>query len=239
MIALADARRNHLLNALSESILDRWLPDMERVDMSLGAVLYEAAEKLDYVYFPINAVVSLLYVMESGASAEIAVVGNEGIVGIFLLLGDGSTTSRALVQCGGEGVRIPARDFKRVLNRSALVLHLMMRYTQALITQMAQTAVCNRHHSLDQQLCRWLLLSLDRLPGNELIMTQKLIANMLGVRRERVHEAARKLQDAGLIHYSRGHISVLNRKQLERRSCECYVTVKREYDRLLANLPAR
>jgi CRP-like cAMP-binding protein len=226
-------KQNHLLAALSTSILERWLPHLERVDMPLGGVLYESGETSRYVYFPATSIVSLLYLMENGASAEIAVVGNEGIVGISLFMGGGSTSSRALVQSGGAGFRMPAQNFKKEFNRSSAVLHLLLRYTQALITQMAQTAVCNRHHSLDQQLCRWLLLSLDRLQGDKLIMTQKLIADMLGVRREGVTQAALNLQDAGLIHYVRGHITVLDRKELEKRSCECYAVVKKEYDRLL------
>jgi CRP-like cAMP-binding protein len=235
MITVAEAAQNHLLAALSENILLRWLPKLHWVELPLGAVLYQSGEKADFVYFPTNAIVSLHYVLGDGASAEVAVVGNEGVVGIFVVMGDGTTTSRASVQSGGQGIRMPAKEFKKEFNRCAPVLHLMLSYTQALITQMAQTAVCNRHHSLEQQLCRLLLLSLDRLHCDELIMTQELIAHMLGVRREGVHEAARKLQDAGLIHYSRGHISVLDRKELEKRSCECYATVKREYDRLLPN----
>ena len=234
MIEVApDPKQSHLLAALPESILQRWLPHLEWVDMPLGAVLFESGETSSFVYFPTTAIVSLLYVMESGASAEIAVVGNEGVVGISLFMGGGSTSSRALVQSAGHVYRMPAGKFKKEFNRSTAALHLLLRYTQALITQMAQTAVCNRHHSLDQQLCRWLLLSLDRLQGDRLIMTQKLIANMLGVRREGVTEAAHKLQEAGLIDYSRGHITVLDRGQLETRSCECYAVVKREYDRLL------
>jgi CRP-like cAMP-binding protein len=188
---------------------------------------------LTYVYFPITAIVSLLYVMENGASAEIAVVGNEGLVGVSLFMGGESTPSRAVVQSAGVGCRLDAQVMKAEFNRAGPVLHLLLRYTQALITQMAQTAVCNRHHSLDQQLCRWLLLSLDRLDGNELVMTQELIANMLGVRREGVTEGALKLQKAELIRYSRGHITILNREGLEQRTCECYAVVKREYDRLL------
>ena len=187
---------------------------------------------MSHVYFPTSAIVSLLYVMENGASAEIAVVGNEGIVGISLFMGGESTPSRAVVQSAGEGFRLEAQVIKAEFNR-APVLHLLLRYTQALITQMSQTAVCNRHHSLDQQLCRWLLLSLDRLQGDDLVMTQELIANMLGVRREGVTEAALKLQAAGLIRYARGHICVLDRPGLERRTCECYAVVKKEYDRLL------
>lgn len=201
--------------------------------MPLGHVLYESGGSLAYVYFPLTAIVSLLYVMENGASAEIAVVGNEGIVGISIFMGGESTPSRAVVQSAGIGCRLEAQTIKSEFNRSGPVLHLLLRYTQALITQMAQTAVCNRHHSLDQQLCRWLLLSLDRLQGDELIMTQELIANMLGVRREGVTEGALKLQRAGLIQYARGHITVLDRGGLEKRTCECYAVVKREYDRLL------
>jgi CRP-like cAMP-binding protein len=239
MSANDDAQHNHILGALSEGILQRWLPDLETIELPLGKVLYESGEMIRYVYFPTTAIVSLLYVMEDGASAEIAVVGNEGIVGIFLVMGDGTTTSRAVVQSGGAGFRMAARQLKKEFNRSTVVLHLLLRYTQALITQMSQTAVCNRHHSLDQQLCRWLLLCLDRLQGNKLEMTQRLIADMLGVRREGVTEAARKLQDAGLIHYSRGHITMLDRLKLERRSCECYAVVKREYERLLGGREVR
>jgi CRP-like cAMP-binding protein len=191
------------------------------------------------VYFPTTAIVSLLYVLENGASAEIAVVGNEGIIGVSLFMGGESTPSRAVVQSAGQGFRLKAKVMKEEFNRAGPVLHLLLRYTQALITQMAQTAVCNRHHTLDQQLCRWLLLSLDRLQGTRLVMTQELIANMLGVRREGVTEAALKLQHAGLISYARGHITVLDRKRLEKRSCECYLVVKKEYDRLLPNKLAR
>jgi CRP-like cAMP-binding protein len=206
--------------------------------MPLGSVLYESGATLSHVYFPTSAIVSLLYVMENGASAEIAVVGSEGIVGISLFMGGESTPSRAVVQSSGEGFRLGAQLMKDEFDRGGLVLHLLLRYTQALITQMAQTAACNRHHSLDQQLCRWLLLSLDRLQSNELIMTQELIANMLGVRREGVTEGALKLQEDGLIRYSRGRIIVLNRPGLEERSCECYAVVKNEYDRLLPPTPA-
>ena len=201
--------------------------------MPLGEVLYEPGVTLKYVYFPITSIVSLLYVMENGASAEIAVVGNEGIVGVSLFMGGESTPSRAVVQSAGAGCRLQAQLMKAEFNKAGPVLHLLLRYTQALITQMAQTAVCNRHHSLDQQLCRWLLLSSDRLPDNELVMTQELIANMLGVRRETVTEAALKLQQAGLIRYARGRITVLDRRGLERRSCECYWVVRKEYERLL------
>jgi CRP-like cAMP-binding protein len=225
--------QNHLLAALPAAEWERWLPQLERVEMPLGQVLYESGTTLSHVYFPLTAIVSLLYVMENGASAEIAVVGNEGIVGISLFMGGESTPSRAVVQSAGHGFRLNAQTMKDEFNRAGPVLHLLLRYTQALITQMAQTAVCNRHHSLDQQLCRWLLLSLDRLQGNDLVMTQELIANMLGVRREGVTEAALKLQKVGLISYARGHISVLDRAGLEQRTCECYAVVKKEYDRLL------
>jgi CRP-like cAMP-binding protein len=234
----ADARANHLLAALPAPEWQRWQPHLEHVDMPLGSVLYESGAALSHVYFPTSAIVSLLYVMENGASAEIAVVGNEGIVGISLFMGGESTPSRAVVQSAGQGFRLRAQLMKDEFDRAGPVLHLLLRYTQALITQMAQTAVCNRHHSLDQQLCRWLLLSLDRLQNNELIMTQELIANMLGVRREGVTEGALKLQQAGLIRYSRGRITVLNRPGLEQRTCECYEVVKNEYDRLLPRTQA-
>ncbi len=223
---------NRLLAALPDAEWQRWLPQLEWVEMPLGAVLYESGSTLSHVYFPTTAIVSLLYGRENGASAEIAVVGNEGIVGVALFMGGESTPSRAVVQSAGEGFRLKAAAIKEEFNL-APVLHLLLRYTQALITQMAQTAVCNRHHTLDQQLCRWLLLSLDRLAGSELVMTQELIANMLGVRREGVTEGALKLQKAGLIRYSRGHISVLDRAGLAQRACECYAVVKKEYDRLL------
>ena len=233
MVTSADPKQNHLLAALADSEAERWLPQLEPIEMSLGEVLYESGTTLTHVYFPTTAIVSLLYVMENGASAEIAVVGNEGLVGISLFMGGESTPSRAVVQSAGRGFRLKAQAMKNEFNRAGPVLHLLLRYTQALITQMSQTAVCNRHHSLDQQLCRWLLLSLDRLSGSDLVMTQELIANMLGVRREGVTEAAHKLQDAGLIRYARGHISVLDRTALEKRVCECYAVVKKEYDRLL------
>ncbi|MDZ4101529.1 MAG: Crp/Fnr family transcriptional regulator [Hydrogenophaga sp.] len=214
------------------------MPHIELIDLPLGKVLHESGAPATHVYFPTNAIVSLLYILENGSSAEIAVVGNEGVVGISIFMGGGSTPSRAVVQSAGMGYRLRAEVIKRAFERSDPVKHLMLRYTQALITQMSQTAVCNRHHSLDQQLCRWLLLSLDRLSGNELVMTQELISNMLGVRREGVTEAAMKLQSAGLIRYARGHISVLDRPGLERRACECYRVVKNEYDRLLPDLVA-
>jgi CRP-like cAMP-binding protein len=225
--------QNHLLRALAAAESNRLMPLLEAIDLPLGSVLYESGATLSHVYFPTTAIVSLLYVMENGASAEIAVVGNEGIVGISLFMGGESTPSRAVVQSAGKGLRLKASDMKEEFDRAGPVLHLLLRYTQALITQMAQTAVCNRHHTLDQQLCRWLLLSLDRLDGNELVMTQELIANMLGVRREGVTEGALKLQHAGLISYARGRITVLDRLGLEKRSCECYAVVKKEYDRLL------
>ncbi|MDM0084888.1 Crp/Fnr family transcriptional regulator [Variovorax sp. J31P179] len=234
----SDPLSNRLLAALPEAEWARWLPQLQAVDMPLGQVLYESGKTLSHVYFPTTAIVSLLYVMENGASAEIAVVGNEGIVGISLFMGGESTPSRAVVQSAGRGFRLTAQVMKDEFDRAGPVLHLLLRYTQALITQMAQTAVCNRHHSLDQQLCRWLLLSLDRLEGSELVMTQELIANMLGVRREGVTEGALKLQHAGLIRYSRGRISVLDREGLEGRTCECYAVVKNEYDRLLPSTTA-
>ena len=229
----SDPRLNELLAALPDAEWRRWQPLLEFVQMPLGQVLYESGRTLSHVYFPTTAIVSLLYVMENGASAEIAVVGNEGVVGISLFMGGGSTPSRAVVQSAGIGFRLRSEVVKEEFDRSHPVMHLLLRYTQALITQMSQTAVCNRHHSLDQQLCRWLLLSLDRLQGDELVMTQELIANMLGVRREGVTEAALNLQKAGLIRYVRGHITVLDRPGLEQRTCECYAVVKREYDRLL------
>src|SRR5450631_3936489 len=229
----SDPRTNHLLAALPEPEWTRWKPQLALVEMPLGQVLYESGGTLSHVYFPTTAIVSLLYVMENGASAEIAVVGNEGIVGISLFMGGESTPSRAVVQSAGHGFRLKAQLMKDEFERGGPVLHLLLRYTQALITQMSQTAVCNRHHTIDQQLCRWLLLSLDRLRVNELVMTQELISNMLGVRREGVTEAANKLQQAGLISYVRGCITVLDRPGLEKRTCECYAVVKREYDRLL------
>jgi CRP-like cAMP-binding protein len=229
----AEQRDNSLLDALPDTEWQRWEPLLEQVDMPLGQVLYESGATLSHVYFPTTSIVSLLYVMENGASAEIAVVGNEGLVGISLFMGGESTPSRAVVQSAGHGFRLKAQLMKDEFERGGPVLHLLLRYTQALITQMSQTAVCNRHHTIDQQLCRWLLLSLDRLRINELAMTQELIANMLGVRREGVTEAANKLQQAGLISYVRGCITVLDRPGLEKRTCECYAVVKREYDRLL------
>ncbi|CQR42609.1 MAG: Crp/Fnr family transcriptional regulator [Thiomonas sp. 20-64-9] len=228
-----DPKLNQLLASLPDAEWLRWKPQLERVKLELGQVLYEAGGLQSHVYFPTTAIVSLLYVLENGASAEIAVVGREGLVGVSLFMGGQSTTNRAVVQSAGEGYRLRASGMQTEFNRAGPVLHLLLRYTQALITQMSQTAVCNRHHSLDQQLCRWLLLSLDRLDGNDLVMTQELISNMLGVRREGVTEAALSLQRAGLIDYARGRIKVLNRAGLEQRSCECYAVVKAEYDRLL------
>ncbi|WP_290869661.1 Crp/Fnr family transcriptional regulator [Aquabacterium sp.] len=227
---------NHLLAALPAAEFERWEPLLEPVNMPLGHVLCESGQAMSHVYFPTTAIVSLLYVMENGASAEIAVVGNEGLVGISLFMGGESTLSRSVVQSAGRGYRLRAQAVKDEFQRAGPAMHLMLRYTQALITQMAQTAVCNRHHSLDQQLCRWLLLSLDRLQGLDLVMTQELIANMLGVRREGVTEGALKLQKLGLIQYARGHIKVLDRAGLEARTCECYAAVRNEYARLL---PAR
>jgi CRP-like cAMP-binding protein len=229
----SDPLDNQLLAGLPDAEWSRWRPRLEPVDMPLGSVLCESGSRLSYVYFPTTAIVSLLYVMQDGASAEIAVVGHEGIVGVSLFMGGGSTPSRAVVQSAGKGFRLKADLLLQEFHRPGPVLHLLLRYTQALITQMAQTAVCNRHHTLDQQLCRWLLSSLDRLHSNELVMTQELIANMLGVRREGVTEAAGHLQQAGLIEYRRGHITVLDRARLEARTCECYAVVKKEYDRLL------
>lgn len=229
---------NTLLAALPDAEWERWEPHLERVEMPLGKVLYESGIRLSHVYFPVTSIVSLLYVMENGASAEIAVVGKEGLVGVSLFMGGESTTSRAVVQSAGMGYRLKSQLLMLEFNRAGPVLHLLLRYTQALITQMAQTSVCNRYHSLDQQLCRWLLLSLDRLSTNELVMTQELIASMLGVRREGVTEAAGRLQQCGLISYRRGHITVLDRAGLEQRTCECYAVVKAEYDRLLPAIKA-
>lgn len=224
---------NRLLAALPEEDYRALLPFLEPVALPLGMALYESGGVQGYVYFPTSGIVSLLYVLRNGSSAEIAVTGREGLVGIALFMGGETTPSRAVVQSAGRGYRIKAAALKEKFEAGGALQYLLLRFTQALITQMTQTAVCNRHHSVDQQLCRWLLLSLDRLPGDELVMTQELIANMLGVRREGVTEAAGKLQDAGIIRYSRGHITVLDRDQLETRVCECYAVVKREYDRLL------
>ena len=226
-------KQNHILAALPAADYERLLPDLELIPMPLGWAVYESGGSLGYLYFPTTCIVSLLYVMESGASAEIAITGNDGMVGISLFMGGESTPSRAVVQSAGHGYRLKAKALKREFALGGDLQHIALRYTQALITQMAQTAVCNRHHALDQQLCRWLLLSIDRLPGDDLVMTQELIANMLGVRREGVTDAAGKLQTDGLIQYSRGHIKVLDRAGLEKRVCECYAVVKKEYARLL------
>jgi CRP-like cAMP-binding protein len=225
-------RRNQLLAALPDVDWERVHPHLHPVFMSLGQAVYESGVQLDHVYFPTTSIVSLLYVLADGASAEIAIVGNDGLVGIALFMGGETTPSRAVVQSEGWAYRLKGQSLKDEFTRGGAMQHLLLRYTQALLTQMAQTAVCNRHHSIDQQLCRWLLLSLDRLASDELAMTQELIANMLGVRREGVTEAAGHLQDAGLIHYARGHIKVVDRAGLEARCCECYDVVKRESDRL-------
>lgn len=226
-------QNNHLLGALPTDIYARLAPHLELVPMPLGKVIYESGVPISHVYFPTTAIVSLLYVMVDGASAEIAVVGKEGIVGVSLFMGADTTPSRAIVQSAGHAYRLKGEVLKEEFSQSGPFQDLLLHYTQALLTQMALTAACNRHHSVDQQLCRWLLLSLDRLPANELLMTQELIANMLGVRREGVTEAAGNLQKSGLIKYSRGHIEILNRLGLEARTCECYGVVKREFDRLL------
>jgi CRP-like cAMP-binding protein len=226
-------KQNWLLAAMPEADYQALMPMLERVPMPLGQAVYESGGPQGYVYFPTTSIVSLLYVLADGATAEIAVTGREGLVGIALFMGGETTPSRAVVQSAGQGYRLRAAELKRQFETGGALQHLLLRFTQALITQMTQTAVCNRHHAVDQQLCRWLLLSLDRLAGNELVMTQELIANMLGVRREGVTEAAGKLQDEGLIRYSRGRITVLDRQQLEARVCECYGVVKKEYDRLL------
>ena len=233
MASAPDRTQNLLLAAVPTAEWKRLSKHLEPVDLSLAQVLYESGSTMTHMYFPTTSIVSLLYVMENGSSAEIAVVGNEGLVGVSLFMGGESTPSRAVVQSAGKGFKIDAQVMKTEFGKAGPVMHLLLRYTQALITQMAQTAVCNRHHSLDQQLCRWLLLSLDRLQGTDLVMTQELISNMLGVRREGVTEAAMQLQAAGIIRYTRGKISVLDRPGLERRTCECYAVVKKEYDRLL------
>lgn len=238
MFVGVDKSSNHLLAALPTTDWERWQSQLQLIDLKLGQVLYESGGKMQHVYFPVDAIVSLLFVLENGSSAEIAVVGNEGIVGVSLFMGGETTPSRAVVQSAGKCIRLDAETLKTEFKNSMPVMHLLLRYTQALITQMTQTAVCNRHHSLDQQLCRWLLLSMDRLSGNHMVMTQELIANMLGVRREGVTAAAGSLQNAGLIRYTRGRIEVINREGLEARTCECYGVVKREYDRLLPALTA-
>jgi CRP-like cAMP-binding protein len=239
MTARIGARQNFLLAALPDSEWERLAPRLELRPMPLGHVIYESGTRLRHVYFPTTAIISLLYVMEDGSSAEIAIVGNEGIVGISLFMGGETTPSRAIVQSAGAAYRVQGRYLKEEFSRAGPFQRLLLRYTQALITQMSQTAVCNRHHSVEQQLCRWLLMSLDRLPSNELTMTQELIANMLGVRREGVTESAGKLQKLGLINYSRGRIVVLDRVALEKHACECYAVVKKEFDRLLPPTPAQ
>jgi CRP-like cAMP-binding protein len=236
MLPCHDPQHNHLLAALPPAERERIYPHLQLVPMPLGEVLYESGDVLRHVYFPTDSIVSLLYVLEDGASAEIAVVGNEGLIGIALFMGGETTPSRAVVQSAGRAYRLIGQQLKEEFRRSGQLQVLLLRYTQALITQMTQTAVCNRHHSVDQQLCRWLLLSLDRLSSNQLTMTQELIADMLGVRREGVTDAAGKLQKLGIIRYARGQITVLDRARLEHLSCECYAVVKRETDRLL---PAR
>ena len=230
--------QNRLLAVLPATEFSRLQPHLELVALPLGSALYESGSQLRHVYFPTSSIVSLLYVMVDGASAEIAVVGNDGLIGVALFMGGETTPSRAIVQSAGYAYKLPGNILKEEFSLAGAMQHLLLKYTQALLTQMAQTAVCNRHHSLDQQLCRWLLLSLDRLPSNQLIMTQELIANMLGVRREGVTEAAGKLQSAGVIEYSRGRITVLDRPALEKRTCECYAVVKAESDRLLPDAPA-
>ena len=236
--SLPPPRQNGLLAALPDADYERLLPHLEPLPLELGRAVYESGSHQGYVYFPTDSIVSLLYVMEDGASAEIAIVGNEGIVGIALFMGGESTPSRAVVQSAGHSYRLRAGALADEFRQGGELQHVLLRYTQALITQMAQTAVCNRHHSVEQQLCRWLLLSLDRLSSNELTMTQELIANMLGVRREGVTEAAGRLQTAGVIQYSRGKITVIDRPKLETRVCECYAVVKREYERLLPRVKA-
>jgi len=232
-------QQNHILEALPPADRERVFPHLKRVEMPLGMVLYESGDTLRHIYFPTDSIVSLLYVLKDGASAEISVVGNDGAIGVALFMGGETTTNRAIVQSAGYAYRLSGKRLKAEFERHGEMLHVLLRYTQALITQMAQTAVCNRHHSVDQQLCRWLLLSLDRLPSNKLTMTQELIANMLGVRREGVTEAAGKLQKLGVIQYSRGQIEVLDRPGLAQLSCECYAVVKKETDRLFSLHPMR
>lgn len=227
------AGKNQILAALSREALERILPHLERVPMPLDTILYEAGDPVSYVYFPTDCIVSLLTVTENGASAEISVVGHEGLVGISLCMGEETAFCRALIQSSGSGYRLSARKFMEEFHRHGELMRMALRYTQVLITQMTQTAVCNRHHTIKQQLCRWLLLSLDRLPSNDLVMTQEVIATMLGVRREGVTEAAGNLQKLGAIKYRRGHIQILDRPALEEMTCECYGVVKRETDRLL------
>lgn len=239
MSSIHDPNQNHLLSALLDAEFDRLAPHLELVPMLLGDVLYESGAKMQYVYFPTTSIISMHYLLENGGSSEIAGVGNEGMLGISIFMGGDTTPSRAIVQTGGHGYRLKAHLLMEEFNRSGQVMRLLLRYTQALITHMSQTAVCNRHHSVEQQLCRWLLLTLDRLPTNELTMTQELIANMLGVRREGVTEAAGKLQGYGYISYRRGHITVLDRAGLEGNVCECYGVVKKEFTRLLSDVRQR
>lgn len=236
MSLLPSLKQNHLLAALPAAELEPLAAHLELVPLRLGEMLYEPGTQLQHGYFPTTAIVSLHYVLESGASAETAGVGNEGIVGVPLFMGGDTTASSAVVQTAGHAYRLERRRLKDEFNCGGMLQHLLLRYTQALLTQMAQTAVCNRHHSLEQQLCRWLLLTLDRLPSNELVMTQELVAGMLGVRREGITEAAGKLQRAGFISYRRGHISVLDRSGLEASACECYAVVKKEMIRLLSDV---
>jgi CRP-like cAMP-binding protein len=231
-------QQNHLFRALPAEARERVFPRLELVELPLGHVLYESGDTLQHVYFPVDCIVSLLYVLENGASAEIAVVGNEGMVGIALFMGGETTTNHAIVQSAGHAYQLKGAVLKQEFNRSGAFQHLLLRYTQALLTQMSQAAICNRHHSVDQQLCRWLLLSLDRLSSNELRMTQERISKILGVRREGVTDAAGKLQDVGLISYKRGRITVLDRPRLEQACCECYGVVKTEFDRLLPDVVA-
>ena len=239
MSDLHDPNQNHLLAALLDAEFDRLSPYLELVQMRLGDVMVESGGRMQHVYFPTTSIVSVHYVLENGSSSEIASVGNEGVLGISLFMGGNTTPSRAVVQTAGVGYRLAANVLMEEFNQAGAVMRLLLRYTQALITQMSQTAVCNRHHSVEQQLCRWLLLTLDRMSGNELTMTQELIANMLGVRREGVTEAAGKLQSGGLISYRRGHITVTSRSGLERHVCECYAVVKKEFERLLSDVRQR
>ena len=236
MLSPHSPNQNHLLSALPAAEFDRLAPHLELVPMRLGDCLYEPGGRMQHVYFPTTGIVSLLIMLESGSSAEIAGVGSEGVIGIALFMGGDTTPSSAVVQTAGHGYRLPGRLLKEEFNRAGLMQRLLLRYTQALLTQMCQTAACNRHHSIEQQLCRWLLLTLDRLPSSELIMTQELVAGALGVRREGITEAAGKLQRAGFIRYRRGHISVLERSGLEAGACECYAVVKREFTRLLSDV---
>lgn len=235
MIEPRDLQQNALLGRLPEEELNRLLPDLEKVTLALGQSLGESGEQMSHIYFPVDSIVSLLYVIENGASTEIAIVGHEGVVGVSLFMGGETTPNRAVVQSAGQAFRLKGHLLKKEFYRAGPMQRLLLRYTQALLTQMAQTAVCNRHHCLDQQLCRWLLLSIERLPGDKLNMTQELISNMLGVRREGVTESAGKLQKSGLISYNRGHITVIDKAGLEERVCECYAIVKEEYERLLSH----